>query len=377
MKERLRYGFTTGTCAQAAAKAAAFMLFLQSVCAEVEVETPLGKKVCLPVEDAHIQMSEASCAVIKDAGDDPDATDGIWIYANVRFGEDKRNSSDQSEIRINGGEGIGRVTKPGLDRPVGDAAINTVPRSMIKEAVADVCALFDYRGVVEVTISAPVGKEIAKKTMNERLGICGGISILGTTGIVTPMSSDALLASIRLEIHQKKLCGANLLPIALGNYGRQFLADRYGFEIDDFVKCSNYIGNAIEMGCREGFDKLLLVGHVGKLAKVAGGVLNTHSRYGDCRMNQLAAAFLDCGGDAGTTSGIRQCVSADEAIRLIAKKGKEEQVMKRLLAKVLRVCRRKATLGAEIEVLMFSNVHGILAASEKAHCFLNIMQGIG
>ena len=240
-----------------------------------------------------------TCAVQKDGGDDPDITTGALIFSSVRIGNqiqksvaesDGASEQKKAEILIDGGTGVGRVTKPGLDQPVGNAAINHVPREMIAKEVQEVCALVDYTGVLEIIISVPTGEKLAEETFNPRLGIVGGISILGTSGIVEPMSSQALLDTIKVELNQKKAEGYPVAAVSPGIYGLDFMRNTYHYDLDRSVKCSNFIGDTIDMAIAAGFEKMLLTGHIGKLVKVAGGIMNTHSKDGDCRMELLVAA---------------------------------------------------------------------------------------
>ena len=189
----MRYGFTTGSCAAAAAKAAAYMLITGREKRSITIETPKGIPYTTELMDIYREEKKVRCAVKKDGGDDPDITTGAFICASVSYG-----SKEEATIEIDGGSGVGRVTKPGLDQPMGNAAINSVPRKMIEKEVREVCELLDYKGSLMVEISIPQGEELAIQTFNPRLGIIGGISILGTSGIVEPMSSQALLDTIRV-----------------------------------------------------------------------------------------------------------------------------------------------------------------------------------
>ncbi len=214
--KRLRLGYTTGSCAAAAAKAAAWMLLTGRPLETIGLTTPKGIRLELAVREIHISPEEASCAIEKDGGDDPDITKGTLIYATVR-------PDPHPGIHIDGGLGIGRVTKPGLDQPVGNAAINSVPRQMIRENVEEVASAVDYRGGLSVVIWAPEGERLAQKTFNPRLGIQGGISILGTTGIVEPMSEKALVDTIRVELRQRREQGHDYVLLTPGNYGSDFI----------------------------------------------------------------------------------------------------------------------------------------------------------
>lgn len=361
--KKLRYGFTTGTCAAAAAKAAARMLLTGRLVDTVSIDTPKGISVTLPLHDAALDNTNAACssvcAVEKDAGDDADCTDGILIYASVRF-------SANAGISIDGGEGIGRVTRSGLEQPVGSAAINSVPRAMIKKEVAAELAAADHEGGFEVVIFAPAGTEIAKKTFNPRLGIEGGISILGTSGIVEPMSEAAIVDTIRLEISQKKSLGYEPLLLSPGNYGQNFMLENLNIDLERSVKCSNFIGEALDIALELGFKRLLFVGHIGKLIKVAAGVMNTHSRMADARLETLCACALLAGADTGTALKILGCTTTDEALFAVAEADILAPAMKIALDKILEHMRRRTENQIQIEVVMFSNVHGVLAMSDGA-----------
>lgn len=265
----MKYGFTTGSCAAAASGAAAYMLLTGKTKTDITVETPSGRIFKAAILDIKRSENSVSCAVRKTAGDDPDITDGALIYSEVSIRE--------SGFSIDGGKGVGRVTRPGLDQPVGAAAINRVPREMIEKKVREVCSFAGYSGGLKIIIFVPEGERLAEKTFNPKLGIAGGISILGTSGIVEPMSERAFIETIRLELKQKRAEGERRAVISPGNYGREFMKKSYGFDLDRSVKCGNFIGLTVDMAKEEGFGELLLVGHIGKLIKVAGGIMNTHS----------------------------------------------------------------------------------------------------
>ena len=289
--KRLRLGYTTGSCAAAAAKAAAWMLLTGREKTAVTLHTPKGMDLSLSVQDIRREVGAVSCAIVKDGGDDPDITAGALIYARV-------SRIPERDVEIDGGFGVGRVTKPGLDQKPGQAAINSVPRKMIRENLLEVAAALDYTGGFRVEISVPLGEELAKKTFNPRLGIVGGISILGTTGIVEPMSEQALLDTIRVELRQKRT-QSDFVLLTPGNYGSDFIRDSLGIDPRNAVQVSNFIGDALDM-CKElDFRGAVLIGHIGKLVKIAGGMMNTHSKYGDCRLEILAAHAAAAGGGGG------------------------------------------------------------------------------
>mgnify|MGYP000382256585 CR=1 FL=1 len=247
------------------------------------------------------------CGLKKNSGDDPDITNGVLVYSQVRL-------SETGQIHIDGGIGVGRVIRPGLNQPVGEAAINRVPRQMIRKEVEEACEEVGYTGGIDVEISIPEGARLAKETFNPRLGIEGGLSILGTTGIVNPMSEQALIDTIEVEM---KVCLAEkyrYLIIAPGNYGLDFLKEQYSIEENDVVKCSNYIGQAIDMAVEQDCKGVLLVGHIGKLIKVSGGIMNTHSRWADCRMDLFATAALRAGIAGEKAVEFLDCVTTDDAL---------------------------------------------------------------
>ncbi|RHF91661.1 cobalamin biosynthesis protein CbiD [Roseburia sp. AM23-20] len=366
----MRYGFTTGSCAAAAAKAAAYMLFTGKIKNEIEIETPKGIRYHAAITDIRRGETEVSCAVIKDGGDDPDITTGAHIVATVsRIDSDmqqKGKSAHSQKIVIDGGYGVGRVTKPGLDQPVGNAAINHVPREMIEKEVREVCALTDEWADILVEISVPEGEELASQTFNPRLGITGGISILGTSGIVEPMSSRALLETIRVELKQKRALGNSIVAVSPGNYGLDYMKRTYGYDLDKSVKCSNFIGDTIDMAVENGFKAMLLTGHIGKLVKVAGGIMNTHSREGDCRMELIASSALLAGADADTACQILSCVTTEEAVNVLKKAGLCEQTMKLIMQKIMFYLNKRAAGKIVVECILYSNEHGGLGESDGA-----------
>ena len=276
-------GFTTGTCAQSAAKAAAMMLITRKQISEVSIELPVGKKITLNIIDQKMDSGGAICAVVKDSGDDPDVTDGIKIYAEVRF-------SNKKGITITGAEGVGMVTKPGLAVKVGEYAINPIPRKMIQRELEKVLAdtkLISQGKGLEVIISVPGGRETAKQTFNPRLGIEGGISILGTTGIVEPKSLAAYRASLSLQLDVIKASGSRRAALVPGYVGEKFCKEVLGIKDDIIVKTGDHIGFMFEECARKGIKEVVFAGHIGKLVKVANGQFNTHCQYGGGRIDTI------------------------------------------------------------------------------------------
>ena len=365
--KKLRLGYTTGSCAAAAAKAAAVMLLTGRRLETVALLTPKGIRLELEVREVETGPGYVSCAIAKDAGDDPDVTDGALIFARV-------SRREEPGIVIDGGPGVGRVTKPGLDQPVGAAAINSVPRRMIRENLEEVCALADWSGGLEAVISVPEGERLAKKTFNPRLGIAGGISILGTTGIVEPMSDGALVGTIRAELSQRRAAGDRYVLLTPGNYGSEFIRDGLGLDPALAVQTSNFIGDALDL-CRElGFSGALLVGHVGKLVKLAGGMLNTHSRWGDCRMEILAAHAGAAGAPPERLGALLECAACDDALRILREAGVYRETLERLTRRAAFHLSARAGEDLEVGTVLFSKVYGILGRTENAEALLNCIR---
>lgn len=360
--KKLRCGYTTGSCAAAASKAAAVMLLTGRVCRRVHLMTPKGVWLHLPVENPVVGEKQSSCAVRKDGGDDPDATHGILICASAE-------KIPQQEIVIDGGIGVGRVTKPGLEQPVGAAAINRVPREMITREVQSVCEEYEYHGGVRITVSVPEGAEIARKTFNPHIGIMGGISILGTSGIVVPMSEEALIASIRVEMKQKAANGEEYLLITPGNYGADFIRRKErseALDAENSMKCSNYVGETLDMAAELGIKGILFVAHIGKFIKVSGGIMNTHSAHADCRAELMAAQAMRAGAAAGTVQQLLASNTTEEAVQIL----KDENMLGPTIQEVIRRIHfhlQKRCQGTfATEVILFSNIHGYLGETDGA-----------
>ena len=370
----MRYGFTTGSCAAAAAKAAAYMLLSGRQKNTITIETPKGIPYTADVLEITRGEKAVQCAVRKDGGDDPDITSGALIYAEVSLTDHTRMQATDTRIHIDGGIGVGRVTKPGLDQPVGNAAINHVPREMIAKEVLEVCDLMDYKGNLQVIISVPEGEAIAKQTFNPRLGIVGGISILGTSGIVEPMSNQALLDTIRVELNQRRAEGFDYIAVAPGNYGLDFMKKAYGYDLDKSVKCSNFIGVTIDMAVECGFTRMLLTGHIGKLIKVAGGIMNTHSKEADCRMELLSAFAIHEGAGADVAAKILDCVATEEAVRLLREAGKQQEVMDYAMERIMFYLNKRAGDRMQIDCIMYDNTFGELAKSKEADRWFTLLE---
>ncbi len=362
-QKKLRCGYTTGSCAAAAAKAAAWMLLSGGQAGAVTLLTPGGVPLTLPVLEPARGDGWARCAVKKDSGDDPDITNGVLVYATVR-------RQEGGAVTVDGGLGVGRVTKPGLDQPVGAAAINSVPRRMIREAVADVQEEFQDFGGLSVVLEVPAGAALAEKTLNPYLGIEGGISILGTSGIVEPMSERALVDTIRAECRVRKAAGDDFLLVTPGNYGADFLRDHFPSLPEPAVKCGNFIGDTIDIAVELGFSRLLLIGHIGKLCKVGAGILQTHSRYADGRMEALAACGLRAGVAPAVLCQVLDCVTTDAALEVLRANGVLEPTMAALTERIQFHLERRGGGKLEIGAAVFSNVYGLLGVTKPAEPWL-------
>ena len=356
----LRCGYTTGTCAALAAAAACRMLFTGEVPETVSLMTAKGIPVEVAIEHFGLDGNSAWAAVPKDAGDDADVTDGMLIRADVCL-------ATQPGIHIDGGKGVGRVTKPGLDQPVGNAAINSGPRKMITDAVSKVCDALDREDIgIDVLISVPEGEEAAKKTFNPNLGIEGGISILGTTGIVEPMSEQALVDTIEVELNQIALA-SNELIITPGNYGSSYIQEHDLENLNvPVLKFSNFLGETMDMISATEISTVLLVAHVGKLSKVAAGIMNTHSKYADGRNEIFCAHAAICGAGTSLCRDLMDAATTDACIELLDNAGLKEKTIESILQAVQQKLEHRAAGNYKIGALMFSNVYGLLGKTDIA-----------
>jgi cobalt-precorrin-5B (C1)-methyltransferase len=302
----LRCGITTGTCAAAAAKAAAMVLTGGSAPNEIELRLPSGTMVRVPVLGVQHEPGSpaATASVRKDAGDDPDVTDGLAILVTLTW-------DDAGDVTFVAGEGVGTVTKPGLQVPPGQPAINPVPRRMIAAAIREVTD----RGV-RVEISIPGGREIAAKTFNPRLGIDGGLSILGTTGIVRPYCTRALQDALRCALDVAAACGVTAPILVPGNIGAQAASRHFSLGDQQVIEVGNEWGFSLDLLSGHAFHAVLLVGHPGKLAKLAAGQWDTHSSRSDQAihyLNRLCEEILGhAAPDCTTTDGMFAALASEE-----------------------------------------------------------------
>ncbi|WP_330392010.1 cobalt-precorrin-5B (C(1))-methyltransferase CbiD [Acetitomaculum ruminis] len=369
--KKLAFGYTTGSCAAAASKAAAIMLLSGKKVDYVELMTPKGillnLEILQPVIVDENGESYAQCAVKKYSGDDPDVTDNVLVFSRV-------NKNPHQGVHIDGGKGVGRVTKPGLDQPVGNAAINRVPRQMISDEVTKVIEDMAYDGGMDVIISIPQGEELAEKTFNPRLGIVGGISVLGTSGIVEPMSEDALIASIKAEMSLHCAAGEKYLLITPGNYGTDYAVANFGFDEKDIIQSSNYIGDTIDMAVNLEVKGILFVSHIGKFVKLAAGIMNTHSRCSDARMEILVANALMAGADPDTLKRMMDCVTTDDALSILEEKKIMKEVMDIMMPKIKFYLEHRCRKSIEMGAIVFSNVYGELGRTTNADDLMDLIK---
>ena len=377
----MRQGFTTGSCAAAAAAAAAQMLLTGKIVQEAAIRTPKGPIFRAQILNQEIRRGEGShapvscrCAVRKDGGDDPDITTGTLIEAEVSW-------SEEPGITIDGGIGIGRVTKPGLDQPVGAAAINHVPREMIAANVRRVWDAWKKERAaataagLRILISAPEGEALAERTFNPKLGIVGGISILGTTGIVEPMSDRAVVETIRAQLSVLKAEGRRYAVMAPGNYGLAFLTQQYGLQEEKVVLISNYAAEAVQLAAEAGFEGILLAGHIGKLVKIAGGARNTHSMYGDRRMEVLWEIARDLCREEDRDALQREladCVMTDAALQVLDRYGVKEKAAQEMAGRICHYLGEWSGGRLRTETIVFSNRDRELVRTQGA---LELLQG--
>ncbi|MCH4888269.1 cobalamin biosynthesis protein CbiD [Acidaminobacter sp. JC074] len=353
--KNLRFGYTTGSCAAAATKAAVKMLVSGKLVDEIDLMTPKGWLLNLDVIDIEMTPDKVICGIVKDSGDDPDITNGMTIYAEVTY-------SDQTSLT--GGIGVGMVTKKGLSVPIGEYAINPVPRQMIFDAIEEVCDGLH----VSVKVFMPEGVELAKKTFNPRLGIVGGLSIIGTTGIVEPMSEEAFKDSLNIELKQ---IHEDTLVMAPGNYGRDYCVSK-GVNEERIIKTSNFIGYMFERAVEQKKKKILFAGHIGKLIKVAGGIFHTHSRVSDARMDLLTSFLVRINAPYEDLHYVLGCNTTEEAVNYIVDKKLTNVFL--LIANSIKQRLELFTFDQiEVEVIVFSMDQGWLSQTSGAEELLEVL----
>lgn len=388
-QKKLKCGMTTGTCAAAAAAAAARDLLSgggredSAVSATVPkggredsaVSVTVPKGVTLEVPVSFVEAGEDFCEymVTKDSGDDPDVTDGCRVHARLErvagetaTGKTAFRSDRYPNLFLEGGSGIGRVTREGLEQAVGQAAINAVPRKMIFQAVGQACEVMEYTGCIKITISIPEGRELAARTFNPNLGIEGGISVLGTSGIVEPMSERAVVDTIEAQIRQRAAEGRRFLLVTPGNYGQAYASEYLHLNLEQSIKCSNYIGETIDLAVSYGMEQFLLTGNIGKLVKLAAGIMNTHSKIADGRGEVFAVHAVLCGGTREMAAALLQCVNTDEMLTRLEEWNLREAVMESICEKIRQHMERRIGGKMEFGAVVFSEKFGFLGMTTGA-----------
>lgn len=388
-QKKLRLGITTGTCSAAAAQAAAMQLLLGVESHAVTLRTPKGMTVSVPVYLLESDSRKASYKVVKDSGDDPDVTNGTDVCVTVAYAKQcVREQTDGSQDRscaftsesfpyltLDGGIGIGRVTKEGLEQAVGQAAINRVPRQMIFAAVADVCEKANVCESLHITVWMPEGETLAKRTFNPKLGIEGGLSILGTSGILEPMSEQAIVATIETEIRQLHAVGEEKVLVTPGNYGQAYASEYLGLDLAKSVKSSNYIGDTIDLAISYGMKDFLLVGNIGKLVKLAAGIFNTHSKVADGRGEIFAVHAAMAGAGANVVQEIYNCINTDRMLDVVEREGLREAVMQSILAAIEKHVAGRIGDAMRFGVIVFSEKYGYLGQTSDADNVLDVFRG--
>lgn len=370
-QKKLKYGVTTGTCAAIAATAAAKRLLLGIDTEQISLMTPKKITVERPVTCVDYMAEKfAIYKTQKSSGDDPDVTDGVFVFAKLEKITEKQVEEARKalcfedeaypNLYLDGGMGVGRIALGGMEQAIGQAAINSAPRAMIFGAVAEVCALAEYDKPLKITIMIPDGVFLASKTFNPKLGITGGISVLGTSGILEPMSEKAIVDTIELEIRTRYNRGERSLLVTPGNYGQGYAKDLLGLDISKSVKCSNYIGETLDFAVSYGYEKLLLVGNLGKLVKLAAGIMNTHSKVADGRMEILAVHTMLAGGAATIGEQIMACVNTEQVLEILEKSKLLDKVMQRIFAQIEYYIKRRVGEKLKVGVIVFSESRGLL-----------------
>ena len=362
--KKYRRGYTTGSCAAAAAKASVHMLFTNKKIENINIDTPKGIPLTLKVKNIEIRNNYASCSIEKDGGDDIDATHTMDIFAKAEL-----ISRENEEIIVTSGVGIGIVTKKGLSVEVGKPAINPVPMKMIRSEIAKVLGennkLLNKDKSLKITIFAPKGEEIAEKTFNPRLGIVGGISILGTTGIVEPMSEDGWKKSLSIELEMKKAQGMDKIILVPGNHGEEFIREQLKIDMNNCVRMSNFVGYMLNEAKRLGFKKILMAGHIGKFIKISAGIFNTHSKICDARNEIMIANLALMGAGLDFIKEINECVTAEGAVEIIDK-SKYTEIYNVLCNKCKERVEEYLNEDIQVEVYMFRMDKSLLGKSTNA-----------
>lgn len=346
-ERKLRHGYTTGACAAAAAKGAARMLREQRLVEEVEIVLPLGERVTFLLQGQELDDSAASCFVVKDAGDDPDVTNGAEIHARVRR-EPLNRSGARTMVFVDGGRGVGTVTKPGLGVGVGNPAINPVPMRMITEGVKEEFSVVCLPQVLYVTISIPNGEDLAKKTLNARLGIVGGISILGTTGIVRPISAKAWTDTLDAALDVARACGCDTVVLSTGRTSELAAQKADPLPEEAFVMMGDHVGYALRACARKGVRHVILAGQFAKLLKIACGHEQTHVSSSELDLQMLAEWLRE----SGSRSPVPGPWSRYNTARQVLEESGHDPLLVELVCTRAREAARRLAPSLDIKVLL-------------------------
>lgn len=359
--KKFRRGFTTGTAASAAAKACAIMAIRGELPESVDVMTAGGKELTVLIEDCYKKDGTYYAYVKKFAGDDIDVTKDALIGASLVLREDER-------LFIDGGRGVGRVTKKGLHQNIGEAAINPSPMRCIQEEVRKV---LKERGG-DVVIFVPEGELLAEKTFNPRIGIVGGISILGTTGIVEPMSEEGYKNSLLAELSVK---AAKTLALTPGNYGEKFLNAK-GISSDKIVIISNFVGYMLREGVSQGADHILLAGHLGKLIKLSGGIFHTHSHVADAKNEIIVSELALNEAPYPLMRMVMESNTTEEALEHVKAYGMEH-IWDKLARRAKLRSEQHVYNKAKVEVIFFNMEGQVVGSSEGSEELMRLLRGNG
>ncbi|HET6517997.1 MAG TPA: cobalt-precorrin-5B (C(1))-methyltransferase [Nitrosopumilaceae archaeon] len=345
-KQKLRKGFTTGTCATAAAKAAILSIIKQQKIRDVNVTLPKGNFIKIKIEACKFSTNSARCSVIKDGGDDPDVTHGAEIIADVCLNE------NSGQVEITGGDGVGIVTKPGLGLEINKPAINPVPKQMINSNLNEVAKEILSKNGIKIIISVPKGKELALKTDNPRLGIVGGISILGTSGIVIPYSTASFAASIRQNLDVSLALGNNIVVLTTGGRSEEFSKKLVDLPEHCFVKMGDFSGYTIQQCAKKGIKKAYVVGFIGKISKMAMGIKQTHVKGSKVNMDFLAELAKDSGANENLVSQIKKANTARH-VQEIIQENKLDEFFTKICSKVYEHMVEYSENKVELEIVLY------------------------
>ncbi len=353
MSDQFKYGYTTGSCAAGAAKGAAYGLLQGTIPDSVDLLTPSGVTLKLNLLHRKVGNDFAECAIRKDSGDDPDITNGCEIHVRVE-------RSDNNGIRFIGGDGVGMVTKPGLQIPQGEPAINPVPRSMIKQSLKEV--LGKYEGA-DVLVTIPEGKKLAKKTFNGRLGIVDGISIIGTTGIVRPMSLDSFKVSLLCGLDVAKAAGHESVVLVPGSIGETGFQRHFNIEKYQIIQMSNFVGFMLDEALKRGFKSIIIGGHPGKLAKLIRGDFYTHSSKSKPANDILINLFKKAKIDSAVICKLRDSPTVEGMVDII-RKNNLLHVFNRIADDVQTSAYQYVSSNAKIGTILFDMKKNIIGVSK-------------